>query len=211
MGPQVKKGCIVMARRTHEIIGEFYPQYHDIQSYPQDKVAVIRKAEEEWGILGNMPKCAITVDGVEFPSSEHIFQIMKFSDTAARKELLADKSGFAMKKFTMKRLLKAGAKCREDWEEHLLDIMKFALVKKYEQSEFFRTELQRTAELGLFIAEDETSRQKGKPADCWGVVLQDGAYVGSNVLGRLLMELRDAGGKLEYRLPEEMTSFTDLK
>lgn len=199
-----------MARKTHEIIGEFYPQYHDIQRYPQDSVATIRKADEEWGILGNMPKCAITLDGVEFPSSEHIFQIMKFSDTAARKELLADKSGFAMKKFTMKRLLKAGARCHENWEEHLLDIMKFALVKKYEQSETFRSELQRTADLGLYIAEDETSRQKGKPADCWGVVLQDGEYVGSNVLGRLLMELRDNDGQLEYVLPEKFTDFSDL-
>ena len=59
--------------------------------------------------------------------------------------------------------------------------------------------------------EDQTTFPR-KTADSWGVKLSaDGTqYVGPNLLGRLLMELRDNGGKLEYRLPEEMTRFVDL-
>ncbi len=35
-------------------------------------------------------------------------------------------------------------------------------------------------------------------------------FTGPNLMGRLLMELRD-NGSLEYRLPEDMMDFSDLK
>ena len=42
------------------------------------------------------------------------------------------------------------------------------------------------------------------------VVLEDGKeFVGPNLMGRLLMELRD-NGKLDYTLPEDALSFRDL-
>ena len=91
----------------------------------------------------------------------------------------------------------------------IVDAMKYCLVKKYEWCPEFREALERTK--GLYIVEDQTTFPR-KTADSWGVKLSaDGTqYVGPNLLGRLLMELRDNGGKLEYRLPEEMTRFVDL-
>lgn len=41
-----------------------------------------------------------------------------------------------------------------------------------------------------------------------GVKLSDGKYVGPNILGRLLMELRD-NGRLEYSLPKDALDFID--
>jgi predicted NAD-dependent protein-ADP-ribosyltransferase YbiA (DUF1768 family) len=73
----------------------------------------------------------------------------------------------------------------------VVDAMKYCLTLKYEQSEAFRNELERSK--GKYIVEDETSRKKGKDADTWGVVLKGNEYVGPNLLGRLLMELRDNG------------------
>ena len=63
---------------------------------------------------------------------------------------------------------------------------------------------------GLFIVEDETARnaRKHKDADSWGVNLVGDHYVGPNLLGRLLMELRD-NGKLDYTLPADALQFTD--
>lgn len=47
----------------HDQIKEYYPQYSDIQHYPADKCACIRKTTEEWGILGNffMPLSSLKV------------------------------------------------------------------------------------------------------------------------------------------------------
>jgi hypothetical protein len=61
---------------------------------------------------------------------------------------------------------------------------------------------------GFFIVEDQTDRKKGKDAaaDTWGALLKGDSYVGTNLMGRLLMEIRD-NGKLEYRLPEDTLDY----
>ncbi|MBQ5510701.1 MAG: hypothetical protein IIT94_06130 [Prevotella sp.] len=84
--------------------------------------------------------------------------------------------------------------------------MRFCLQTKYDQCEAFRKELERSK--GLFIVEDETKRnqREKKDADSWGTNLVDNEYVGPNLLGRLLMELRD-NGKLEYHLPADALTF----
>lgn len=39
--------------------------------------------------------------------------------------------------------------------------------------------------------------------------MRNGSYVGPNLLGRLLMELRD-NGKLEYNLPDDALDFIEI-
>ena len=85
-----------------------------------------------------------------------------------------------------------------------MDAMKFCLSKKYEQSEEFRHALSMTKD--QFIVEDQTSFPK-KTADTWGVKRIGDNYVGPNLLGRLLMELRDR--QLTYTLPDNAFTFTD--
>ena len=85
----------------------------------------------------------------------------------------------------------------------IIDAMKFCLTKKYEQSEEFRKELERSK--GKIIVEDQTGFTKKNP-DAWGVKLQGDNYVGPSLLGRLLMDLRDTG-KLEYTLPADAFQF----
>ena len=73
--------------------------------------------------------------------------------------------------------------------------MRFCLNHKYASSEAFRNELERSK--GMNIVEDESNRRK-KP-DSWGAVLDatTNEYYGKNIMGRLLMELRE-NGELEY-------------
>ena len=193
----------------HELILKYHSEYSDIRTYPADKVAGITKTTAPWGILGNFAKAPITIDGVTFPTSEHLFHIMKFRDTAARKDIKS-LAGMPMK-CAAKKYEGQGLR-REDWGEYIVDAMKFCLVTKYAQCEAFRSELEKTR--GLYILEDETNRmkRKHKGADSWGAILSDDGqtYVGPNLLGRLLMELRDNGGALEYNIPEDMTDFKDL-
>ena len=75
------------------------------------------------------------------------------------------------------------------------DLVRFCLNHKFASSEAFRNELERSN--GKYIVEDESNRRK-KP-DSWGAILDTATneYYGKNIMGRLLMELRDKG-KLEY-------------
>ena len=79
--------------------------------------------------------------------------------------------------------------------------MRFCLNHKYENSEAFRKELERSN--GKYIVEDESNRRK-RPGS-WGAVLDATAneYYGKNIIGRLLMELREKG-VLEYELPKNI-------
>ena len=192
------------------LIKEFYPEYYSWNEYTADECIPIRKVKEQWGVLGNFYQTPLIVKGVEFVSSEQLFQMMKFTD---RETLL---SIYHSRGLPLKWAAKKGEKdglCREDWGRIIIDCMKFCLQIKYDQCEEFRTALNDTK--GFRIVEDQTngktSKQTGKvkPADSWGVVLTGDKYVGSNLLGRLLMELRDKG-ELKYKLPDDMFGFLDL-
>ena len=195
----------------HEQIKKYYPQYHDIQHYPADQCACIRKTDEEWGILGNFYHAPIVVDGVTIDCTERLFHLMKFRETAAEgiKSEYTVRRGMNIK-MHMKSLYKSHPEWfRDDWGEMVVDAMKFCLQTKYEQCEAFRKELERSK--GLFIVEDETKRneRKKRDADSWGVNLVGDHYVGPSLLGRLLMELRDTG-KLVYSLPADALKFLEV-
>jgi predicted NAD-dependent protein-ADP-ribosyltransferase YbiA (DUF1768 family) len=133
---------------------------------------------------------------------------MKFNANGEEgiKSEYAAKRGMAIK-MHMKPIYKSHPEwLRNDWGAMVVDAMRFCLQTKYDQCEAFRKELERSK--GLFIVEDETKRnqRKKKDADSWGTNLVGNEYVGPNLLGRLLMELRDTG-KLEYQLPDDALTF----
>lgn len=181
-----------------DYIREYYPEYWGIQSYPASQCITIHKVEEEWGIFSNFGHTPLLLDGVSFDTSERLFQLMKFKDKEVVKTIYNKKGN---PKMTAKHWEKTHR--REDWGKMIIDAMKFCLTQKYDQSEEFRKELERSK--GKFIVEDQTCFTKKNP-DAWGVKLQDENYVGPNLLGRLLMELRD-NGKLDYILPADSLLF----
>ena len=188
-----------------EFIEKNYPEYYSIEQYPADKTAPFCKVDAPWGIFSNFGRTPLVVDGVSFDCSEKLFQVMKFADTESRRAVYTA-NGQTMK-MKAKHQEKVGT-VRPDWGEIIVDAMKFCLMQKYTQSEAFRTELERSR--GLFIVEDQTTFPKKNP-DTWGVKQSgDGKeYIGPNLMGRLLMELRD-NGKLDYVLPSDATVFQDL-
>lgn len=181
-------------------IRDFYPQYWGYQEYPADKVACIRKVKEPWGILGNFGNTPIIVNDLSFKSSEQLFQCMKFREI---KPLLAVYVA-SQPKYIAKHWEKTHR--REDWGKIFLDCLKYSLVQKFDQSEEFRNTLIATGE--LYIVEDQTAFTKRNP-DAYGVKLREGKYVGPNLLGQFLMELRDSGS-LHYNLPPDALDFIEL-
>ena len=178
-------------------IQEFYPQYYSINTYPISECVAIRKVKEPWGIFGNFAPTPVIINGVTFKTSEQLFQLMKFKEAEPVHAVYNAKNP----KMTAKHWEKTHR--REDWGRMIVDAMKFCLTQKYEQSEDFRKELERSN--GKYIVEDQTSFPKKTP-DTWGVKQQGSNFVGPNLLGRLLMELRDKG-KLDYLLPDDALCF----
>lgn len=189
-------------------IKEYYPQYYLWEEYSVANCVAIRKTTDQWGILGNFAAVSLDVEGVRFNNSEQLFQMMKFSDEGTLKAIYTSK-GLPLK-WAAKKGENNGLR-REDWGRIIIDVMKFCLQTKYDQSEQFRNVLADSA--GHIIVEDQTNLKttksgKLKDADTWGVVQKGDKYVGSNLLGRLLMELRD-NGKLEYSLPSNIFNFLE--
>ncbi len=174
--------------RVSEAVREYYPEYWErgIQTYPASECAAFCKVKDKWGVFSNFGDTPIEVDGVVYKNSEQLFQCMKFTD----KEAIADILSANGQTIKMKAK-KWGKIClRPDWGSMIIDAMKFALRKKYEQNEEFRNALEESK--GLYIVEDQTSFP-GKTANTWGAKLVGDFYVGPNLLGQLLMELRDQG------------------
>ena len=186
--------------RVHEMIKRYYPQYYSIETYDAENVVRVHKLDEEWGVFSNFAHTPLTVAGKKYDTSERLYQVMKMATLDARDAVYNSLKGNP--KMVAKRIAKESPELiRSDWGQIIVDVMKFCLQTKYEQSEEFRNALSLTK--GKYIVEDQTSYPK-KNADTWGVKLVDGKYVGPNLLGRLLMELRDNEGKLEYSLPSDI-------
>ena len=188
-----------------EFIEKNYTEYYSIERYPKDKTVAFCSVDQPWGLFSNFGRTPLVVDGIPFDCAEKLFQVMKFADDVSRKAIYSVKGQTI--KMKAKHFEKAGT-VRPDWGEIIVDAMKFCLMEKFRQSEAFRDELERSR--GLYIVEDQTTFPKKSP-DTWGVKLSaDGnEFVGPNLMGRLLMELRD-NGKLDYTLPEDALLFQDL-
>ena len=175
-------------------IEEYYPQYYSIERYPADQCAPFNKVKEKWGTFSNFGITPITVEGITFSCIEKLFQCLKFKDRESIEDIY-NANGQKVK-MKAKKWVKAG-RARADWGEHIVNVMKYCLNLKYNQVPEFKKELENSN--GKFIVEDQTSFPH-KDANTWGVKLVNNEYVGPNLMGRLLMELRD-NGKFNVDLP----------
>lgn len=190
--------------RLEGFIKEYYPEWYGIQEYPADKTVSFLKVDGEWGLLSNFARTPVVVDGVTFDCTEKLFQVMKFTDTESRRIIYSQKGQPI--KMKARHQEKVGT-VREDWGRIFIDAMRFCLMQKYTQSEAFRSELERSK--GLFIVEQQPNPRR--PAGAYSAKLsEDGrTWTGPNIMGRLLMGLRDKG-ELSYTLPEDAMRFSDL-
>ena len=177
----------------------YYPQYDIIKRYPAEQTVGFTSTAADWGIFSNFAKTPMVVNGIEFVCVEQLYHYIRLSDEQERAEYLklAPNMGLKMKAMAF---AKRGVE-RSDWKEIAVDVMRFCLNHKCQASAEFRKAL---ADSGnKYIVEDESNRRK-KP-DSWGAVLDTvtNEYYGKNIMGRLLMELREKSS-LEYNLPEDI-------
>lgn len=152
--------------------------------YTPQEAAVFFKTKELHGGLSNMASgYVLHVGGIEVLSSEALYQLCRYPHfQAAQKEILKERSPMTAKM----KSKKYRNQTRPDWLEVRVPIMKWCLrVKLVQNFDAFSEVLFATGTKP--IVEKKIRRE-----DFWGAKLQDdGSFRGRNVLGRLLMELRD--------------------
>lgn len=142
--------------------------------------AVIRfySTSDAFGEFSNFAAFPIRIEGRVYPTSEHYFQAQKFAPTdeahaeAIRNEkspMIAARMGRDRKK-----------KLRRDWESVKDNVMREAVRAKFEQHENLWQLLLSTGDAKLI---EHTSNDS-----YWG---DGGDGSGKNMLGRILMEIRE--------------------
>src|SRR5207302_7977815 len=124
----------------------------------------------------------LLVAGVEWPSTEALYQACRFPHLPeAQEEIPAQASPMTAKM----KSKKFRPQTRSDWDDVKVRIMRWCLRLKLAQH--------RSTFGALLIATGEASIvESSRRDDFWGAVQQeDGKLYGCNVLGRLLMELRE--------------------
>lgn len=186
-------------------IKEYYPTYWGDQTYPISSSIYFHKKTDEHWILSNMAATPLLVEGIQFKSPEHLFQTLKFCTEESVKAVYRSNSP----KMTAKHYQKLGGHRREDWGSIIIDVMKFCLQQKYEQCAEFRKELECTRGYYIVELQDAKKDNASSRANAWGVKTKEDNYIGPNIMGQLLMELRDHG-KIDYQLPCDAFDFFDI-
>ena len=132
---------------------------------------------DDFGEFSNFAAYPITLKNKRWPTSEHYFQAMKFASLADQNEIRKAKTPMAAarKGRDRKRTLK------RNWESIKDNVMREALLAKFTQHKMLRIRLLSTKD-SMLIEHTENDKY-------WG---DGGDGKGKNMLGLLLMEVRDS-------------------
>jgi len=156
-----------------------------LRTYSRMDVVVFYKTKESFGGLSNMASgYPLNIHGVRIPTSEALYQACRYPHLPdVQKEIIGQHSPM-----TAKMKSKPHRKdSRSDWDEVRYKIMRWCLRVKLAQhyKEFGRL---------LLATRDRPIVEQSRKDDYWGAKVVDEVgetLVGQNVLGRLLMELRE--------------------
>ncbi len=153
---------------------------------------IIKKVKQPWGWLGNMAQFSVEFEGERWPSSEALFQALRFaSGDPVRDAIRSAASPFEAKQTALANLSSMVVRPRSDID---LEHMRLVLRLKVEQNRTpLADRLKRLVDSGQTpIIENCTSRPD-ESGLFWGASMVDpveGSWTGHNWLGRLWMELR---------------------
>lgn len=153
--------------------------------YVRGEAVVFYKTKEEFGGLSNMASgYPLYLNGVRILTAEALYQACRFPHMPeVQREIIAQHSPM-----TAKMKSKPHRKdSRSDWDEVRYKVMRWCLRVKLAQNheEFGRL---------LLATRDRPIVEQSRKDDYWGAKTTDeigDTLIGQNVLGRLLMELRE--------------------
>ncbi len=158
-------------------------QASQVRTYDPAASVVFLKTNERFGGLSNMaPGFPLRVNGVRIRTSEALYQACRFPHLPEVQRKIIDEHSPMTAKMRSKPFRKES---RPDWDAVRVKIMRWCLRVKLAQNwrEFGRL---------LLATGDRPIVEQSRKDDFWGAkVAEDGSLVGMNVLGRLLMEVRE--------------------
>lgn len=176
------------------------------RTYSRADAVVVYKTKESFGGLSNMAAgYPLNIQGIRVRTTEALYQACRYPHLPdVQKEIIGQHSPM-----TAKMKSKPHRKdSRPDWEEVRYKIMRWCLRVKLAQhyDEFGRL---------LLATRDRPIVEQSRKDDYWGAKVVDEfgeTLVGQNVLGRLLMELRevlktDTDGGLKIVPPLSISDF----
>lgn len=161
----------------------------ELRTYSREDAVVFRKTNERFGGLSNMASgFPLEVSGVRILTSEALYQACRFPDRPDVQRLIIQQTSPMTAKMKSKPHRK---ETRSDWDKIRVNIMRWCLRVKLAQN------WEKFGEL-LLDTGDRPIVEESRKDDFWGAKgANEETLVGMNVLGRLLMELRE-----ELRSPD---------
>lgn len=168
----------------------------DYRSYDPVVCITFRKTNEPFGGLSNMAGgYQIKLNGFTIQTSEALYQACRFPHRPDVQRIILDQKSPMTAKMKSKPYINDS---RNDWERVRTTVMRWALRAKLYCNRSF---------CDLLLSTDQKPIVEDSRRDrFWGAVIEpNGCLVGKNVLGRLLMELRQdlISGRIMLNAPLE--------
>lgn len=178
----------------------------EFREYERDQVVSFRKTTEDFGGLSNMaPGYPIHLLGFRIRTSEALYQACRFPHLPQVQRMIIEETSPMTAKMRSKPYRDNS---RPDWEEVRVKVMRWCLRAKLLHNWGTFSKL-------LLATGDRPIVEDSRKDDYWGAkVGEDNLLAGRNVLGRLLMELRELihsdPSRLEELYPLEIPDFVLL-
>ena len=151
------------------------------------------KVKDENGYISNFFYSEFNLDGKSWKTVEHYFQSQKFKGTEYEEEIRNAKTAIEAAKRG-----REDKDLRDDWEKVKDDIMRKAVLQKFLENRILTDKLLGTG--NKYIVE------KTKNDYYWGIG-EDGS--GKNMLGKILMEIREKLRNISLNEEKENTNQED--
>ena len=155
----------------------------NVRIYRKNRCVFFRRTKDDWGGFSNMAGgYKVVVDGTTILTSEALYQACRFPHIPEIQKLIIEQKSPMTAKMVGKPYR---SDTRPDWFKVRIEIMRWCLkVKLINNIQKFTNLLIETESLPIV----EWSTKD----DFWGAKLyEDKYFIGTNALGRLLMELRE--------------------
>lgn len=161
------------------------PKTKSIRSYHLNDVVVFHRTKDSFGGLSNMASgYPIIINGFKIPSTEALYQACRFPHLPElQREIISQRSPIFAKRISKMQ----NDESRADWYQIRVPIMRWCLRAKLAQNYHLFSQL-------LLSTGDRAIVELSKKDDFWGATpssIDQNQLIGENVLGRLLMELRE--------------------
>lgn len=158
------------------------------------KIVVIEftKVDLPYGWLGNMYASEIDYEGKKWRTSEALFQALRYENEEIKEIIRNERSPIAAKMKTKKF---KNEMVIDPMSDRDIENMKMVVKLKFDQHKELKSRLLKT---GNHIIVENIEKRPGARHLFWGMKKVNGEWIGENMMGKILMELRD-----EYKKEEK--------